>query len=158
MMGGSMGLVSEHGKGSTFWFELELPAAAPQAASLRVLVVRDHDLNRRLSLLALEKLGCEADAVATGHEALVRLRTASYAAVLFDMRLGDMDGSSLATAIRELERSSERKGNRPLRLIGVVDDEATEVAGPVHTSGMDATLTNPPPLAHLREALFGRDV
>jgi signal transduction histidine kinase/CheY-like chemotaxis protein len=155
IMGGLMGVMSEHGKGSTFWFEVDLPIAAPPVSSLRVLVARDHDLNRRLSLLALEKLGCEADAVATGREALERLRTASHAVVLFDMRLGDMDGLALAAAIRELERSSDRKGNRPLRLIGVVDDEAAEVVGHLRAGGIDAALGNPPPLAHLREAVFG---
>lgn len=164
LMGGCMGVASEPGQGSTFWFELPLPIAthaAPVvgqgATGLRVLVARDHDLNRRLSLLALEKLGCSAEAVRSGNEVLQRLQHSPFDAVLFDMRLSDMEGFALAAAIREQEKKAGSPLPRPIRLVAFMDGDADANRGRCGAAGIDATLGTPPALPDLRRSLIGAD-
>lgn len=163
LMGGGMGVASEPGRGSTFWFEIPLPVgtppppavAMPSATGPRVLVAQEHDFNRRLVLLSLAKLGCSADAVATGVEALKQLQRRTYDVVLFDMRLADMDGSALADAIRLRENNGERTSTGPIRLVAFVDGEAGIDLGLRRAAGIDAALPVPPALPDLKQVLFG---
>ncbi len=162
MMGGCIGVESEEGKGSTFWFELALPVAAAQpgqgatATGLRVVVAQGQNLNRRLSLLSLEKLGCRAEAAGSAVELLDRLQTQPFDAVLLDMRLADMDGCTLAIAIREREKQAgDRAAGRPVRLIALASGVTAEEREHFLASGINVILGNPPPLADLKQALLG---
>jgi PAS domain S-box-containing protein len=162
LMGGRMGVASKPGQGSTFWFELPLPSVTPAgpavvqaAVGLRVLVARDHDLNRRLSLLALEKLGCSAEAVRSGNEVLQRFQQKTFDVVLFDMRLSDMDGFELAATIREKEKGGEAPLPRSIRLVTFMDGDADANPSRCRATGIDATLGTPSALPDLKRALIG---
>ena len=119
---------------------------------MRVLVVRANELNSRLSLLSLEKLGCRADAVRSGKEVLDRLLQVHYDAVLFDVWLSDMDGAALAAAVRARE---EGVVSRPVRLIALVADESIQDSKGTLAAGIDVTLGNRHALVELKQALFG---
>jgi len=161
LLGGTRGVTSDEGKGSTFWFEIPLTvvaesvrtevAATPTAP--RVLVARNHNLNSRLSLLALEKLGCRGEAVGSGQEVLTRLEEQPYEAVLFDLQLSDMEGGALVAAIRQREKAGGLAASRPLRLIGLADEEISPDRERLLTNGLDALLRNPPALGQLKQAL-----
>ena len=161
MMGGRMGVASTAGQGSTFWFELPLPVAArgPQPGDAiagpgcRVLVAQANALNRRLSLLALEKLGCRAETADSGSELLEQLQRLPFDAVLFDMRLADMDGCALAVAIRKQEKAAAVP--HPVRLIALAAREPGAERAQHLACGIDETLGNPPALARLKQALLG---
>jgi CheY-like chemotaxis protein len=163
LMGGRMGVESAPGSGSTFWFELEMPALPdtvpssldPSAAGLRVLIARNHALSQRLSVLSLEKLGFTANSVASGAEVLNCLESEPYDAVLFDQRLADMDGLGLATAIRESERSGKRYGRPRLRLIALISGNSASDRALMLANGIDATLADVTSLASLKQALLG---
>jgi CheY-like chemotaxis protein len=114
MMGGTIGVHSTPGQGSTFWCTLRLakPAAsAPATPPLRhvlqglsVLIVDDNSTSRDILHYWGNVWGMRPDSVANGTQALHKLRTAAAQAVpydlaILDMRMPDMDGLALAHAI-----------------------------------------------------------
>jgi DNA-binding response OmpR family regulator len=65
-----------------------------------VLVVDDDDSTRSLLLIVLKQAGFAADAAASGHEALARLETTNYSAVILDVVLPDISGMEV---MRQME-------------------------------------------------------
>jgi signal transduction histidine kinase/DNA-binding response OmpR family regulator len=114
LMGGSIGVETAEGRGSTFWFTIALdsvaaPAPRPSAlsgiADRRVLVVDDNATNRRVLVELLKRWGAAARDVASGRDALAQLDEAARRAdpfdlVILDYQMPEMDGLELAEAIR----------------------------------------------------------
>jgi signal transduction histidine kinase/DNA-binding response OmpR family regulator len=112
-MGGTVGVESSVGHGSTFWFELSLPVARRRSthlppadlAGMRVLVVDDLEVNRLVLREQIESWGMVADAAATGDDALRLMREAAAAGkpfevAILDGRMPGMAGEELAGHIK----------------------------------------------------------
>jgi PAS domain S-box-containing protein len=115
MMEGEIGLESEEGKGSTFWFtaafkkqdEKSLPVKEVQADlhGVRVLIVDDHPSNRLLLKTLLDDWGCYSEEAEEARNALLllykaRCRREPFQVALLDMAMPGMDGETLATQIK----------------------------------------------------------
>ncbi|TMA52135.1 MAG: response regulator [Deltaproteobacteria bacterium] len=85
------------------WVTLQPGTAAPPQGRPLVLVADDNPVNQKLAVRLLEKLGYRADIVANGLEAIAALSRTSYAAVLMDCQMPELDGFAATKAIRERE-------------------------------------------------------
>lgn len=121
-VGGSIGARSQPGRGSTFWFTVPLarttvaPLRVPHEEDAlrrrRIMIVDDNHHSRAVLERQLSSWLIPHEAVASGQEALTRLRAAAdygapYALAILDSRMPEMDGIELARAIRAEPKLSE---------------------------------------------------
>jgi PAS domain S-box-containing protein len=162
MMGGQIGVESAPGKGSTFWFTAQLekqPADAKSVsrekqdlANLRVLIVDDNATNREILEHQTRAWKMRSASAASAAEALQRLRAAvvdPFQLVILDMQMPEMDGLSLARAIRA---DPALAGPRLVMLtsLGQHLDQAE-----LDAAGITAYLTKPVKQSRLFDCLAG---
>jgi signal transduction histidine kinase/HPt (histidine-containing phosphotransfer) domain-containing protein/ActR/RegA family two-component response regulator len=174
MMGGTIGAFSEPGKGSTFWFELDLahvcalpapaapcPAPAPATemplAGYRILAVDDNPVNLQVVSHMLDKLGAQVDLAENGRVAVHMFLAKPYSLILMDCQMPELDGYQAVSEIRHLESSMmATQGGASHARLPIIALTAHALEGEREkclAAGMDDFLTKPLRALALRDKL-----
>lgn len=162
LMGGSVGVESQVGVGSTFWFStcFETVAVVDTASGsvaggqkndtpklrradelpVRVLLAEDEPINQKVALRMLGKLGCVTDLVTDGQQAVQTLEEKMYDLVLMDCHMPGIDGLE-ATALIRASRTG--RGNPQVPIIALTGDAMQEQREKCLAAGMNDFLTKP---------------
>ncbi|HCB1630103.1 response regulator [Enterobacter kobei] len=162
LMKGELMCQSEPDKGSLFSIKLPLRLTEPERMPAEpdlplfksdtiLLVVEDHPAAQRILKDQLAVLGCQADIVETGAQALSKIADENYYdVILLDINLPDLSGYEVARRLREIEqqRGSEAM---PLIAISAMSDE-THLSS-CQQSGINVVLSKPIVLSSLAHNL-----
>jgi signal transduction histidine kinase/CheY-like chemotaxis protein len=164
LMGGTIGVESVEGKGSTFWFtaRFEKQAGPIQEAhadlsrlkGLRVLIVDDNRTNRKILGQQLESCGIIHDEAESGQAALALLTAAMkrekpYDLAILDLMMPEIDGFELASQIK----ADPAIANTPLVMLTSYGERSNSAVA--QANGIAAYLTKPVRQASLYESLAG---
>ena len=154
LLGGTIGVVSDVGKGSTFWFELDFstdraayavpdfrrrstPPGAPRGDGQHILLAEDSPTNQLVAKSILEDAGYKVDVVADGYEVLDRLAAAAYDLILMDVSMPTMDGIEATRQIRQ------RPDSNRIPIIAMTAHAFTEDRQRCLDAGMEDHLSKP---------------
>lgn len=161
LMEGEIGVTSQEGEGSTFWFTLKLEPIAVKTSiyqtkelgQQKILVVGDNQSNREVFEGFLRAWMIPHDSVSSASGAMQVLQSAHnkgepFTQALIDMQMPGIDGESLGRMIRDDEKLSD------LRLALLISQGHRGDARKMHECGFDAYLTKPIRQSELYSALI----
>ncbi len=168
LMDGKVGLQSEPGTGSRFWFTVRLQRAAAKAMPVgepeiatgarfawphapNVLLAEDHDVNREVLTEMLQVFGCKVTAVENGAAALAAASSTCFDVILMDCQMPVMDGQDATARLRTLERSTAATRSF---VVALTADATAANKQRCYDAGMDLVVTKPISQARLREVVM----
>ena len=174
LMGGEIGVESEPGEGSRFWFTAVcrhgtpddiargedqmagVESAPAKGRTLRLLVAEDNLVNQEIARHTLRKAGHAVDLVGTGHEAVNAVKSGVYDAILMDIHMPEMDGLTATRLIRDLGGA-----NADVPIIALTADAMSGNREQFLSAGMSGFVSKPfdPPRLHatIARCVWGDD-
>ena len=161
LMHGHMGVDSEEGKGSKFWFKVPLIEACDDALKqhkdkeietiaqhfdANVLLVEDVATNQFIITSMLESIGCHVDLAENGQVALDKVKDTNYDFVFMDCNMPVMDGYDATREIRNLDISQPK-------IIALTANAFKEDKEKCLNAGMDLFISKPVDVQKILETL-----
>jgi signal transduction histidine kinase/ActR/RegA family two-component response regulator len=163
LMGGTIEVETELGRGSTFRISVELQRGqsaqiiGPESrfepdrsmdGGLHILVAEDNEINQLVICAMLAQLGHSSDLARDGHEVLAKVQASSYDLVLMDIQMPNLDGLAAARAIRALDAPTSQIPIIALTANTMVEDRQTYLE-----AGMDDHVAKPIDVKRLARAI-----
>jgi signal transduction histidine kinase/ActR/RegA family two-component response regulator len=168
MMGGTIAVKSELGKGSEFSFFIDLEscreeenedgaAGAPiverRYDGFKVLVVEDNEINQEIAQAVLAEMGLEVDLAENGEEGVAAFLQKDYDLIFMDIRMPVMDGLEATRAIRRLEEEKNPFGAR-VPIIAMTANAMKEDQEESKAAGMDGHISKPVVIEEIKASLY----
>lgn len=149
-MNGTIGVESEAGQGSLFWFTVDLLPANTQTSvsqahfkslePLHILLAEDIDMNREIITLLLRRDGHQVTSVASGQEVVDLVSTEEpFDLVLMDIQMTGMNGLQASALIRQ-QPDQTRAG---IPILALTASSTPQMNDRCRTAGMNALVSKP---------------
>jgi CheY-like chemotaxis protein len=127
--------------------------ALPVRTDVRLLIVEDNEVNRRIALRYVQNAGYEADLARNGREALEAIARYPYEIVLMDLQMPEMDGLEASRRIREAQAEKRPAFAHEIFIIAMTANAMEGDREACLAAGMDDYLSKPVVPAALKQML-----
>jgi signal transduction histidine kinase len=167
LMGGHIGVESEPGRGSTFFFSVELEPGVPKTeedasdagkgsvsedgdyTGHRFLLVEDNVINQEIAVAVLSELGAEIDVADNGEEGLNAFLQRDYSLIFMDLQMPVMDGLEATRRIR----ASGRPNAATIPIVAMTASAMVEDREATLKAGMNGHVTKPLDIRELKKTV-----